>query len=316
MGFGQGSGQALSFGRIFENTYGFAGGANFGLMIAAVGFMVACIGGAIHILVRRRNGSLIAKNLTEYEGTEKISSPNEVPATESVDRLSIQVALITAVYFVVFLIMYGVEQLEGGNFLNNTIKPLFWGFNFLFGSVVALLVKVMFDFFKKKKVMERDYTNDYLLNRISGFSFDLMIIAGIAAIKIEVLIPLIIPLVILAVVGTFITYFYVRKVSYYLYPTYKDEGFLVMFGMLTGTASTGMILLREVDPHYETPAANNLVYQQIYAIMFGFPIYVFIAYAPLGLNETWITVAVLTLLFIIYNIIIFRKKIFKKKAKI
>ncbi len=31
-----------------------------------------------------------------------------------------------------------------------------------------------------------------------------------------------------------------------------------MFGMLTGTASRGMILLREIDPNYETPAANNL----------------------------------------------------------
>ena len=32
-------------------------------------------------------------------------------------------------------------------------------------------------------------------------------------------------------------------------------------GMLTGTASTGVILLREIDGNFKTPAADNLVYQ-------------------------------------------------------
>ncbi|MBO5711792.1 MAG: hypothetical protein J6R47_03040, partial [Acholeplasmatales bacterium] len=40
MGFGQGTGQALNFGNIFEGM-GFEGGAAFGLSIAAFGFLVA-----------------------------------------------------------------------------------------------------------------------------------------------------------------------------------------------------------------------------------------------------------------------------------
>ena len=36
-GFGQGTGQALNFGKNFEE-YGFEGGGNFGLTIAALGF--------------------------------------------------------------------------------------------------------------------------------------------------------------------------------------------------------------------------------------------------------------------------------------
>lgn len=44
-----------------------------------------------------------------------------------------------------------------------------------------------------------------------------------------------------------------------------------MYGMLTGTASTGIILLREIDKDFKTPAADNLVYQNSPAIVFGFP---------------------------------------------
>ena len=37
----------------------------------------------------------------------------------------------------------------------------------------------------------------------------------------------------------------------------------MMYGMLTGTASTGIILLREIDGEFKTPASDNMVYQQI-----------------------------------------------------
>ena len=55
-GFGQGTGQALNYGKIYENQYGFEGGANFGLTVAALGFLVACIGGVIYINVMREKG--------------------------------------------------------------------------------------------------------------------------------------------------------------------------------------------------------------------------------------------------------------------
>ena len=86
-----------------------------------------------------------------------------------------------------------------------------------------------------------------------------------------------------------------------------------MFGMLTGTASNGMILLREIDPKFETPAANNLVLQTFPAIILGFPIMLILGYAPQSFQATLITLGVVTLLFIIMAGFIFRKKIFKKK---
>jgi len=49
------------------------------------------------------------------------------------------------------------------------------------------------------------------------------------------------------------------------------ENTLAFFGMLTGTISTGMALLREVDPALETGTAENLVFGSGFSIFVGIP---------------------------------------------
>jgi ESS family glutamate:Na+ symporter len=317
LGFGQGSGQALSWGAIYETEWGFTGGASFGLTIAAIGFLVACLLGLIHISVQRRRGKIKIQNQSEVLVTvDEFTAPNDVPLTESVDRFTIQMALIIFVYFLTFLTIYGVVSLNAGNFVEKTIKPMFVGFNFLIGTLFAMLVKTAFSALKKTNIMTRDYPNNYLLNRISGFCFDFMILAGIGAIQITVLKGLLVPLIIICLAGTAVTYVYVYKVSKYCFPGYVEESFLSLFGTLTGTYSTGIILLREVDSKFETPAANNLIFQATYAIMFGWPIFLLLGYAPIGVMETFITIGVLVFLFIMFNVLLFRKKLFAKKKNI
>ena len=92
------------------------------------------------------------------------------------------------------------------------------------------------------------------------------------------------------------TYFYNRLVAKTLFPEYSEEQFLAMYGMLTGTASTGVILLREIDKDFSTPAADNLVYQQIPAIVFGFPIMLLATFAPKNPALTVAPVSMLRLL--------------------
>ena len=88
-----------------------------------------------------------------------------------------------------------------------------------------------------------------------------------------------------------------------------------MFGMLTGTASNGMILLREIDPKFETPAANNLVLQTIPAIAFGFPVLLLMGFGPQSMKACLITLGILAVAFVAFVLFIFRKKIFFKKAR-
>ena len=56
-GYGQGTGQALNYGGIYEGL-GFAGGKSFGLTIAALGFLSAAIGGVIHLNILRKGKKL------------------------------------------------------------------------------------------------------------------------------------------------------------------------------------------------------------------------------------------------------------------
>jgi len=315
LGFGQGTGQAVTFGRIFEEKHQFVGGASFGLTIATVGYLVACFVGVGHIALMRRRGKIKPVETKEFVSTETVASPNEVPVTEAIDRMTIQVVLILLVYFLTFLVMYGVEKLPLGKFGDEKVKPLVWGFNFLIGSLLGALLKSVFKLFKKVNLMTRDYPNNYLLNRISGFCFDAMIVTGTAAIEISLLKELILPLVIVCLIGAIATYFYVRKLSYALFPNYQEEAFLSLFGMLTGTTSTGMILLREVDPMFETPAANNLIFQAFYAIALGFPLFLLLGVAPVSAKHTLISLLILLAMFIAFNILLFRKQIFRKKPK-
>ena len=110
------------------------------------------------------------------------------------------------------------------------------------------------------------------MKRIAGFFFDIMIIAGMAAIRPDTLGKYWHVLLIMAFLGAIATFFYLKFVAKKLFFKYRHEQFLATYGMLTGTASTGIILLREWDPKFKTPAADNLVYQNFPAIVFGLPI--------------------------------------------
>jgi ESS family glutamate:Na+ symporter len=60
MGYGQGPGQALNWGTIYQNYTmypAFANGASFGLTVAAMGFVSASIGGVYYLNKLRRAGT-------------------------------------------------------------------------------------------------------------------------------------------------------------------------------------------------------------------------------------------------------------------
>lgn len=321
LGFGQGPGQAMNFGNIYENQYNFIGGTDFGLTIAGIGFLTACFIGVVQMNILRRKGKIVINN--QEQSTEKmhlseVSDENEIPLSESVDKMTIQIAIVIATYLITYLIIIGLVTLanKSGNFGTNTIAPFLWGFNFLFGVIVAFVISKTFKWLKKVNLMKRQYPNNFLLNRIGGMFFDLMVIASIGAIELKSLNSYFLVLVLMTILGTIVSVVYLKYVCKRIYPTYEYEAYFSLLGMLTGTASTGMVLLREIDPDFKTPAANNLVLQNVPAIIFGFPLMLLLAFAPLGITQGWITVGLLVLMFIVLNIFVLFDFIKKKKAVI
>lgn len=304
-GYGQGTGQAMNYGGIYENDFGFDGGKSFGLTIAALGFLSASIGGVIHLNLLKRKG-VITKKASDRHNHEKIEGENEIPMQESIDKMTVQIALIIVTYMITYFLMNGISKLIPG------MTSLIFGFNFLLGVLSATLVKELMKFLKKKNAIQREYTNNFLLTRASNFFFDIMVVSGIAAIRLSVLEQYWGIMLILGIVGLFVTYFYNHYVAKTLFPKYAEEQFLMMYGMLTGTASTGTILLREMDGDFETPAADNMVYQNFPAIVFGFPMMLLAMLAP---KKPLLTLGILLVFFIAMNILLFRDRIFKFKKK-
>ena len=321
MGYGQGPGQALNFGKIFTGWASQQGiefaGADFGLSIAAVGFIVGSVIGVIFMNILRRRGKLSSKKIAnaQVNKLEDYEGKNEIPDAESIDKLSVQICMVLFVYFLVYLFTNWIQGMELGKFGTNTLKPMLWGFNFLLGTLFGIAFKSILRVFKRQRIIQREYINNYMLNRISGFCFDIMIVAGTAAISFDEFGKFVLPFSIICALGALVTFVYVLWISKHLYPGYEYEGFFSMFGMLTGTASNGMILLREIDPKFETPAANNLVLQTLAAIVLGFPVLLLMGFAPQSMKATWITLGILVVFWTALTVFMMRKKIFKKKVR-
>ena len=321
LGFGQGPGQANNFGTNYEIIYNFVGGKSWGLSIASLGFIWATIPGVIYLSRLKKNGKLIL-NSTKKNLADEIEQihglPDEIPLAEAIDKFTVQVSLVMLVFVTTFGFMYGIDQifLESGmlgTFGINTLRPLIWGFNFIIGTLFALLYKQIFNRLKEVKLMTHSYTNNFMLNRIAGFVFDYMIIASIALINIQVLTNLWLPLLIVTTAGGIVTFVYLKYIAKIFYSKYELEGFLSMYGTMTGTASTGIALLRETDPNFETPAANNLVLGSTYAIAFGFPLLLLLGFAP---RFPFIVLVLLIVFCSIILAILFREQIWKRLKKI
>ena len=316
LGYGQGPGNALTWDlnySILLDSNGnqlFSGNGSFGLTIASVGFIVASLFGVLYINIYKRRGEIkVREQKFETRDITEFEEDNEIPDSESVDKFSIQLGLVFLGYALSFGFMVGLGAIS--DFTNS----IAWGFNFIWGVIFATLIKFVITRLHKKKVIKKKYINNYQMDRISGFAFDAMIVAGVAAIEIEDVKRYIWPVIILCAIGALITYIYIRVVSKHCFKGYEHEMFVTNFGTVTGTASNGMILLKEIDPNYETPASNLFVLSQFPAMISVAPLLLLLNFAGKSFTNAVITFAIFLVLFIGYTLFLFRTAIFKKKKK-
>ena len=304
-GYGQGTGQALNYGSIYEADYGFTGGRSFGLSIAALGFLSASLGGVIWLNILKKRG---AYNWSDEKGTllrgEDVQTPEEIPMNGGLEKLTVQAALVVGTYFLTFLLMLLLGRAVPA------FRSVVYGFNFLFGVLAASLVKVVMNALRSKGIVRREYRSSFLMTRISNACFDMMVVAGVAAIRLEMVAGYWWILLLLGVVGMVITFIYSRLVAEKIFPAYREEQFLIMYGMYTGTASTAIMLLRELDPDFKTPAADNVVYQNFPAMVLGFPLMLMATMAP---KQPVLVMGIMVVFFAVLNVLLFRRQIFRKR---
>ena len=313
LAFGQGPGNALTWDINFTNipAVQFAGNGSFGLSLASIGFVVASVFGVLHINVARKRGELVIRKDTPIDAfiAQTKANDNELPDNESVDKFTIQVGFVAVAYAISFLFMCLLAAIS--DFTNS----IAWGFNFLWASLAAMLIKIVVKNLRKKQLMHRQYINNYQMDRISGFAFDVMIVAGVASIEINDIRNYILPIIILSVVGTVITYVYLRAVTKECFKGFEHEMFLMSLGTLTGTASNGMILTKEVDPGLRTPTSSLYILSNFPAMIMIAPLLLLLGFAGKSLTNAIITMVIFFVLWFVYTVFIFRRRIFKKHYK-
>ena len=310
LAYGQGPGNALTWDINFTNTEAtqFAGNGSFGLSLASIGFVVASVLGVLYINIYKKRGVLSVRNARPSEETVDHTNPSgeEIPDNESVDKFTLQAGFVALAY----AISFGFMSLLG--VLSDFTNSIAWGFNFLWASLAAMLIKFVVKQLRKDNLMHRVYINNYQMDRISGFSFDLMIVAGVAAIEINDIKNYILPVVILSVVGAVITYIYVRKVTKTCFKGFEHEMFLMCYGTMTGTASNGMILMKEIDPGLRTPTSSLYILSNFPAMIMIAPLLLLLNFAASSLQNAIIACVIFFVLWLGYSIFLFRRRIFKK----
>lgn len=263
LGFNEGPGQALSIGAVWESK-GFEFGSTVGLTFAAMGFFFAFFVGVPIANWGMRKG-ISAQKLTELppELLTGINPTDREPESAgkltlnsaNVDTFAFQAALVGLVYVIGYLAVKGLGGLVGPD-----LAEMLWGFFFFFGLIIALIARW---------VMERvgvvHLVDSGVQRRITGWSIDFLIVATVAAIKAAVVWKYILPIgliSLLAGVSTTVVILYLgRRLK-----RYNLERILAIYGTTTGVVSSGLLLLRIVDPDFKTPAALELAVMNLFTV--------------------------------------------------
>ncbi|MBQ5608220.1 MAG: hypothetical protein IIU86_04275, partial [Oscillospiraceae bacterium] len=170
LAYGQGPGNALTWDVNYTNTPAaqFAGNGSFGLSLASIGFIVASLFGVVYINIYKKRGQLHVRTANDKVEATPTTEEAEIPDNESVDKFPIQMGFVALAYALAFGFMCLLAVIS--DFTNN----IGWGFNFLWAALAAMGIKAVVKCLRKRNIMQRNYINNYQMDRISGFAFDLM----------------------------------------------------------------------------------------------------------------------------------------------
>jgi ESS family glutamate:Na+ symporter len=289
LGYGQGPGQAFSIGSSWE-AVGVRFGGGLGLTLATTGFIWATFGGVVmaNLLKKSYPPSALpeldttAQNPASTQASElglfgeqesPLEEKGEITLSNMIDIGTRQLFLIGLIYAAVFGTLYGISTLLVGlGALGENLANVLWGFHFVFGTIYAILVKIVMQKLRSKGVMHHIYNNNRILSRIAGTSFDFMVTAAIAAIAIQVVLENWIILLVLSLAGGLVTWWFSILAARKVFKENILEYSLAFFGTYTGTLSTGMALLRTVDPGFKTKVADHVVLGGGLALFLAFPL--------------------------------------------
>ncbi|MCD4718654.1 MAG: hypothetical protein K8S13_02180 [Desulfobacula sp.] len=255
IGFNEGPGQALSIGKVYAE-FGFENAITVGLSFAVMGYIFCFFLGMPLVRMALNKGSAKHGKTSLSKDFLKGILPKEkkdIKAgtltfhTENIDNLAFQLGLAGIIYIITYFFCNSIAQM-----LPPAIGKASWGFFFAIGMIIAVLFRLLM---KKAKI--EHLIDPGVQNRITGFSIDIMITATLLAINLGIVWKFIIPILIISIPSGIVTLLSLLYFGRRMH-TMNLEHTIVTYGMYTGQMSTGLLLLRMLDPEFKSPLLLEL----------------------------------------------------------
>ena len=262
MAYNEGPGQVLSIGKVWQDL-GCTDAATIGLTFASVGFFLAFFVGVPIANWGLRRGHAVQNPkelprclITGLHGKDDCEEAGrQTTHSANVECLAFQLAMVGLVYVITWFFLEAFSRLFGP-----ANAKILWGFFFFFGLVFAILVR---QFLKLIKVVH--LLDGGIQRRITGWAVDYLILATVAAIEVVVVWKYILPLAFISVFTGAATVLVVLYMGRRL-ESYNLERTLAIYGTTTGVVSSGLLLLRIVDPDFRTQVAMELGVMNIFCV--------------------------------------------------
>jgi ESS family glutamate:Na+ symporter len=285
-GFAGGHGTAVAMGPVLVQN-GIPAGLEYGLFSATVGLICGIAGGVW--LIHHRHRRIVTAE----------TSPQRETHSAAIDLTSLFISfmLIAAAYWLGKFLKSTFEHELLPHFiaaekLRDFSLPLF-AYTLIGGYVVKMLCRL---------AGQESLIDNSIVLLLADVFLEILIFAGIAIIDVRLLGHSLVPLLSVFALGfiwNVFCHFYVRPKI--LPVPYSFELGLINFGMLNGTAATGLMLLKMVDPKFKTPAAR--VFAESSAItqpfIAGGLLTLLTPFIVTGLNP-WLSVALYGGLFVVW----------------
>ncbi len=267
VGFEGGHGTATGM----EETFGefdWEEGMDFALASATVGLVSAVVFGMMLINIAVRRGWV--KTKVSPADMAEDDSIGVIPVDQRPEAGKLTVRSDAIESFTIQLVMVGIACGLGYLFKQGMVQVAAWSGNATFQKAMGgfplfplcmlggLVVQWWEDRFDRHQLVDAG-----LMKRIQNVSLDFLVVAAIATIRIEVLTANWVPFVIVMAGGIVWNVVCLLVIAKRALPNAWFERGVAEMGQSMGVTATGLLLLRVVDPDYETPAADAFASKQL-----------------------------------------------------
>jgi len=251
VGFSGGHGTAGAMTSVFMDL-GFPAGGPLGQMSATVGLITGVVGGVALIQRAVRRGDTTIRSNAD-EGTTSVVA-GLIPAAsrrpiamgtitgDVLEPLALHVAIVSLAALAGWVMLLGVRA----------IHPALGGFPlFPLAMIGGMLIQGTAD-----RLGAAAYFDRATFQRLTGLCLDLLVTAAIASMQLDLFLQNLVPFTLLMLAGiVWCVASFLVLAPRMLREFWFEQG-LVVYGTQTGVAAVGLMLLRIVDPHNRTTAAQ------------------------------------------------------------